>query len=229
MSQLMTREIADAILARITDTYKAGLFIGNTEKPFLVQSVTLDLTTARLETDPFKIGFGFRSFYVSAATDVAVNVNLKPGNRDSSQSAIPIKKNDSLDFEIPVSEAYIHWDAQTSKSITILFFTNASFRSGSQISVTGGGVSINEGSSFTQASVALVAATPTAIFAADSTRKVGVFQNKSGASVWVGGPTVTNSLAFYEVTAGSEFIWKNTAALSGFSLAGGTVHKTEEF
>jgi hypothetical protein len=47
--------------------------------------------------------------------------------------------------------------------------------------------------------------------------------------VWVGSSAVTNTTAYYEVQPGAEFIWKNTAQLYGYSVAGGTGHKTEEF
>lgn len=226
---IMTQEMARAILGQVQDAARARIFEGTTQQPQQIQKIVLDLTTARLETQPYQIKFPFRSFYVQDATDTIANIFVKPTTQDSVQSFFTVKKNDSWASDYPISSAFLHWDAQSGKSITLVFFSEAEFRSGSQISVTGGGVSIVEGSTYSQAALTFVAATQLQIFAADTTRKVGTFQNKTGASVWVGGAAVTNTTAYYEVLNGADFIWKNTGILYGYSVAGGSGHKTEEF
>lgn len=229
MPEIMDRQTADEILRAFDTLKKAEIFRESTQNPFGVQKVVLDLSVARDPSRPYPIGFAFKSFYVQKATDVLASVNMRPTTVDSFQSSFTVKQNDSWNSDRQTSGIYIDWVAQPGKSMEIIFFTNSEFRSGSQISVTGGGVSIVEGSTFSQAALTFVPATPLLIFASDSTRKVGIFQNKTGASVWIGGASVTNSTAFYEVIPGAELPWKNTAALYGFSLAGGVGHKTEEF
>lgn len=226
---VMTQELARQILSVAVDNARAEVFESSTQKPQTVQVHVIPLTTARLSTDPFIIRFPFRSFYVQSATDVNVTVNIRPISDDSVQGSFAVKQNDSWACDKKIPGAFIDWSAQSGKSITLVFFTDSEFRSGSQISVTGGGVSISEGTSFTQSTLTFVAITALSIFASDSTRKVGVFQNRTGASVWVGGAAVTNNTAYYEVLNGADFIWKNTAQLYGYSVAGGSGHKTEEF
>lgn len=223
MKELITQESAQAVVDLARQLSKASIFLGSTQKPFDVQSVTLDLSTARLSTSPFRVGFPFKSVYISAATDVLANINMLPNTQDSFQSSVPFKLNDSWTRSEPLSEAYFYWSAQSGKTITIHFFVDSEFRSGSQISVTGGGVSIVEGSSFTTTRVDLTAATATAVLASDSTRKTCSIQNNTGADVWFGGSSVSNTGTNLglKVAAGATFIYKNTSALYAYSVAGG--------
>lgn len=224
MKELITQESAQAVVDLARQLSKASIFLGSTQKPFEVQTITLDLSTARLSTQPYRIGFPLKSVYVSTATDVLANVNLIPTTQDSYQSAIPFKQNDAWTIDQPISEAYLYWDAQAGKTITLKLFVNSEFRSGSQISVTGGGVSIVEGSSFTTTRVDLTAATATAVLASDSTRKNSSIQNNTVSDVWFGGSSVSNTGANLgiKVASGATFIYKNTAALYAYSVAGGS-------
>lgn len=224
MKELITPESAQAVVDLANQLKKASIFISSTQKPFAIQSITLNLATAQLSTQPFRVGFPFKSVYVSAATDVLANVVLIPTTQDSYQSGVPLKLNDSWTIDEPTSEAYIYWTAQAGKTITLHFFVNSEFRTGSQISVTGGGVSIVEGSTLSTTRVALTAITATSVLAADSTRKTASIQNNTGADVWFGGPSVSNTGANlgYKVPAGGTFIFKNTGTLYAYSVAGGT-------
>lgn len=224
MKEIFTPEIAKAIVDQANRVSKASIFEGSTQKPFKIQRIDLTLTTAQLATNPYKIGFPFKSVYICSASDVLANVSLLPETQDSYQSAIPLKQNDSWTTDEPVSGAFLYWSAQTTKTISILFFIDSEFRSGSQISQTGGGVAIIDGSSFTQSAVALTAATATLVMAGDTTRKSISVQNNTGADVWFGNSTVSNTGANLgqRVAAGGIFVWRNTSALYGYSVAGGT-------
>jgi hypothetical protein len=136
-----------------------------------------------------------------------------------------MKQNDSFVLDEPISEMYLHWTAQPGRTITLAIFTSAQFNSGSQISVTGGGVSLVEGSSFTQSVQTLVAATALEIFPTDTTRKLGTFQNNTGSNVWVGPSTVTNAGASlgYQVAPGASFQWRNTSNIYAYSVLGGNI------
>ena len=215
---------ANALLARGDAQQQANIFRGNTQRPFAIQSMTLPLDTAAGVGNPYKIGFPFRSIFVRTATDSITTVSLQPDSIDSFQSAVPLTINDSMDFETVVSSAFLTWTAQAGKTITLVFFVDAAFRSGSQLSVSSGGVSISEGTAVTTTLKTFVAATQLSVFASSTLRKVGTFQNNTGNSVWMGPTGVTNSGSSIgiEVPAGGTFIWKNTAQLFGYSVLGGT-------
>jgi len=231
MKELITPESAQAVVDLANQLKKASIFISSTQKPFGIQSITLNLATAQLSTRPFRVGFPFKSVYVSAATDVLANVVLIPTTQDSYQSGVPLKLNDSWTIDEPTSEAYIYWTAQAGKTITLHFFVNSEFRSGSQISVTGGGVTINSGSSFTQTVTTLVAATATLLFATDSTRKQATIQNNTGADLFFGSSTVTGSSTTrgISVPPGGTLQWTNTSSLYAYSVAGGDITIIAEF
>lgn len=210
---------------------RARIFEGKSQRPFSVQIVQLDLSTAKLETDPYPIRFPFRSFYIQSATDTYANIQVKVGSRDTTQSGFTAKQNDSFSADIPQAEAYLYWSAQSGKSMTIVFFTDAEFRSGSQISVSGGGVSINEGTSVSAATrVILSAATAAIIAPTDSTRKTSVIQNNTSGDLFISGTSaVTNSGATRGITLtpGTIYEYRNTGALYGYSVAGGDVTRMD--
>lgn len=223
--ELMTEDTAREILRSIADTREAQLFRNKTNSPFSVQKLVIPLTTARNENDPYKINIPFKSFYVQDATDVNTTVNVRVMSQDTYQSSFTVRKNDSFDADDMFDEIILDWSAQSGKTITIILFTSASFRSGSQISITGGGLVINEGTSFVDTNPTLSATTATLVFSQDSTRALGVIQNLTGASIWVGASTVVDTGANRgrEVPAGDYFEWKNTAALYAYSVLGGSI------
>lgn len=228
----LSPEVVDQILARADELKRARIQNDIANRPFQVQRLVLDLTTARLETDPLIISFPFRSIFVQDATDNGVIVNFRPTTTDSIQSYFGLKKNDSWNVDSAISRGYLHWSAQSGKTITIIFFTDAEFKSGSQISVNSGGVAINEGSTAEAATrVQLSATTAAAIAPANSDRKVCLIENATGADLYIAGTSaVTNSGATrgVRVAAGDFIEWRNTAALYGYSVAGGDVHYFEQ-
>ena len=228
---IMTTDAAAAILSAVINKKNAEIFRNTKDLPFSVQTITFDLSTAVIQTQPKKIGFPFKSFYVADATDTNVSISMKTNSNDETQSAFPIKKNDSWESDEIVNSAFLFWSAQPAKSITLVFFTDARFRSGSQISVTGGGVAIIDGSTITGPTRATLAAATAGIIApALSTRKVATIQNKTSADLYIGASAVTNSGANEGIVipANGIIYWRNTGALYGYSVAGGNVHRNEE-
>lgn len=225
---LIISEIADSILAASSDKKRAELFRSNTQRPNAVQPLVLDLSTARDSSNPLKVSFGYRSLYVQDATDIYAEVSIFPVRE--SLSSFKMRKNDAWITDQMAAESYLTWEAQSGKTMTLVFFTDSQFMSGSQISVTGGGVSITNGSTFSQSLVALVAATATQIVAVDSTRKNLTIQNLTGSDIWLGPAAVSNTGATtgFKLSAGATTEWKNTAALYGFSVGGGNIHQTTE-
>lgn len=232
-NQLFSNEQVQMILRAQETVTKARIFDSSANHPFMVQAMTIDLTTAKLSTAPLKIGFPFRTIFVQDATDASVSLNIRLGGLDAFQSRIALKKNDSFAMPFPVSEAYIDWTAQASKSATLVFFVDGEFRPGSQISVVSGGITVSEGGSTAAiASVALVALTAAAIAPASATRIMTIIQNKTGADLFIGGDaTITDdgtiATAGIKIAADGLIEWKNTGALYGYSVGGGRVNRFE--
>lgn len=230
MRNIIDKKTADLILNAAEQASQAAIFDGSTQKPFSCRPVTFNLSTAATVGAAAVVGFPFKSFWVASATDVNVSVNFLPDASDQFDSTqtfnggIPIKYNDTWASEYPKSKGFFTWSAQTGKSITIIFFVDSIFTPGQQVSVNGGGVSISEGSSFTTTRVDLTAATATLALASDSLLKVAQIQNNTGAEVWFGNSSVSNTGANLgiRVPAGSIFVWKNSSALYAYSVAGGS-------
>lgn len=205
---------------------------GRPQSQHVIALTASDLGTARTGGNTMEIGFPFRSVYVRSATDSGVQVSLVTHSKEDNQiaSAIPLKLNDSVAFPEPISKAHLIWTAQTSKTMTLIFFVDAEFRSGQQISVSSGGVSVTWGDTVTEAMVALTAATTGTLLSADSNRKHAFCQNKTGGSLYVSSDSaVTDPLGAkegHEISPNSIFEWKSTAALYGYSVAGGNVKTT---
>lgn len=229
--EVLTPEEAAMIVqnARLID--RASIADQLAQRPFSVQIQTLDLSTAQLETNPYEIKSSFKSIYIQDATDVNVSINVKLGSRDSVQAAFAMKKNDSVSNDIPVTGAFLHWSAQSGKTITLVVFTDAKFESGSQISVSGGGVSINDGTAVSAATTTtLVAATAAIIAPASSTRKVTYIENATGAPIYFAGTSAVAASGAnrgIKLEDGEKYEYRNTAALYAISTPGGAVVRVD--
>lgn len=221
LRDIMDKKRAEMALYAKNELQDAELF-SKQENPFTVQTITIPLDKAREVGNPLTLNIPHRSIYVQDATDVNVTVSVQMQSRDSINSTFTIRKNDAWTNDSIIPQINLSWSAQAGKTITLVFFYNTEFRSGSQISVTGGGVLVSEGSSFSDANQTMVAATIKRIFPADSTRALGIVINNTGATIWVGGSTVSNTLG-YPVAPNGVFEWRNTAALDGYSVAGGSI------
>lgn len=228
MIQSLTRADVVAIIAEATRVERARIADQIANKPFAVQTFTLTLTTEKLRTAPLKLGFPFKSLFIQDASDVYAEISVVIGTNDSLQSAFTMRKNSSIEFDYPQTEANIYWAAQSGKTITVVAFTDAKFRSGSQISVTGGGVSLVDGSSATLATVTLVAATAAAIAPADTEAKVRTIYNGTGGTLYVGPDSTVLDTTGIPVSAGASLTWRNTAVLYGYSAGGGDVRRLTE-
>ena len=227
--QVYTPDDVAKLMSAMKTKDQAAIFDASTNHPFSVQGITIPLDTAQLETNPYKIGFPFKSVFVADATDLSVQVNLKIGTRDSFQTKIPLKKKDAFKLGQFTSEAYLDWTAQSGKTITIFFFTDSEFVSGSLIQQTSGGVQVSEGSAVALNSKTLSAATAAIIAPQNANRVLAILQNQTGANVWLGDSTVTNAGATQGILIPplATFEWRNSAALYGYSVAGGNVNFLE--
>ena len=205
---------------------------GRPQSQHVITLTSTALGTAAARGSEFKIGFPFKAVYVRSATDSNVQVSLVVHSKEENQvaNAVQLKLNDQISFEEPVGDAYLIWPAQTGKTMTLIFFVDADFRSGQQISVSSGGVSVTWGDTNTEAVTTLTAVTAGAILASNSNRKHAVIQNNTGADLFIGSSSSVDDGSGggganigVKIPAGQIFEWKSTAALYGYSVAGGTV------
>ncbi|KYG65268.1 hypothetical protein AZI87_11985 [Bdellovibrio bacteriovorus] len=193
--------------------------------------VKIDLSAARAENNPLAVDFPFKSVFVENATDASVQVYLRATSKEDHQTAFLFKMRDSWTIEYQVPRAYLHWAAQPGKTATLVFFPDSEFRSGSQLSVTSGGVSVSDGSVVnTPVSVTLAAGVAAVIVPQNLDRKVALIENKTGSDIWIGGPAVSNAGANegIRIASGERLEYRNTGDLYGYSVGGGKVTRVEE-
>lgn len=223
-------ELFDFIIKDIQDKKTAYINYSQKDKPKLLEKIIIDLGQDYSENTPFIVNFAFKSVFVQKATDTSCILNLKPISKESHQPSMLMKLRDSWSVDYPIPKCFLHWDIQPGKSMEILFFAESDFRSGSQLSITSGGVNITEGISFTRSVQTLAAATATSIFAQNSSRTVSSFINQTLDIVFVGeaGISATGATRGWPVAPGEIFQWRNVSQLFGYSSPGGDILKFEE-
>lgn len=225
---IMSTEMARAIVRQASEIDRAKSLVDANEPPFEIQVITLSTTelgTAKTIELPFKIGFGFRSVFVRDATDSNVQVSLRPYGPDQVNGDIPLKYNDSVVFPTRIPQAVLTWSAQTSKTMTLVFFLNGEFRSGSQVSSTAGGVSVTTGTAMAPSAPVAVGITAVQLLAASSTRKKATIGNPlgSGINLWISGTSaVTNAAGGFPgilLEPGDYYEFLNQGTLFGIASA----------
>lgn len=228
----MQNSEAKALVGRAQEKDLAYVSRNSTERPQSIQKIVLDLSTARPRENSQIINFQFKALAVEASTDPSVKIWMLPNTREDVQSPVLVGLKDAWIVDYPVAKAFLFWDAQPGKSITINFYADSQFRSGSQISVTSGGVSVSEGSTVSAIqAVTLVAATAGIIAPQDFNRKLSYLENKTGGIVYLGGDNTVNNAGATEGiiwNPGEKLQWRNTAALYGYSVGGGKVSRLDE-
>lgn len=230
MSQELTneiRELKNAIKQWLLN-FSAGVRYGSDSNPFSMQRIQLTsdlLGTARGEGSPFKINFPVTSFHVEDATDsnTVVRVSAFSASINQINNYKEVKINDAIEFDRPVNELNLTWDAQPGKTMTLVVFVDMKFRSGSQLSLTAGGVSVTEGDTWSHSAEACDDATPALLLASNSDRKLGLIQNKTGYDLYVGS---TNAMTADEssilVEPGESWETRYTGDVYGLFESGGT-------
>lgn len=173
----------------------------------------LALDTAVLESAPFKVGFPFQSFYVVSATDTITNVNMKMDTNDNYQGHIPLYLKDSASWPTQHRSAYLFWDAQVGKTISIVFLVSGIFKPGSNISQVSSSV---DGNLITNVTPVSVTSTATLLLAQDLNRKVCTVYNDGTVKVYLGasGVTAANGIP---LLPGSFAKIKNTYGIYGIT------------
>lgn len=232
MKDMFTRTQAADLVDSLNRPDEARIAYQRSERPVHCHKIELlDLTTARLRSDPLEIAFPFKSVFVEEATDTFVKVYMLLGTKEAHQDAFKLDLKASIELDYPIQKAFLYWDAQPGKSITLKAFPEARYRSGTQISVSSGGVAVNEGTAVSAGVQNTLAASAAAVIApADSTRKVSIIQNNTSSDIWIAGTNAvsnTGATQGIKMVPGEKYEYRNTAALYGFSLVGGDVTRVD--
>lgn len=210
--EVISKDIADQILALASQVDKASVFDANTQRPSEIVLVELDLSEARLATNPKIVKQPFKSIYVVEATDTNSVCYVKPISQDEFQGAIPFRDKDSWKLEKQVTDMYIHWPAQPGKKIILALFVNSSFDSGSFVTVIQGGVSISEGNIATMDRLAGNGA-PQQVLPANPNRKIARIKNISDMSLSFSPSAALDENDCWSVNSGETFEWRSTLPL----------------
>nr|BFD59654.1 hypothetical protein CKG001_17610 [Bdellovibrio sp. CKG001] len=224
-------EAAKTLVENSQDLAQASIQVQAAQRPQNVFRVVLDLSKERSEDDPYSVLKHFKSVLFESSTDQKAEIFMRPISKSQEQDYFALRYRDSWAVSTVVANAHFHWSKQPGVKVTLVFFSDAEFRSGSQMSITSGGVSINEGSSVSgPLHVNLAAGVAAEIAPQDFFRKVAVIQNKTGADLFLGANNTVNATTNegLKVPPDGFFEWRNTGALYGFSSGGGKVSRIEE-
>jgi len=216
---------AARLLRAATEVLSAGLKVNTYEPPQEVRVIRIELDTAQTiqqATARVDVGFPFKSYYVSDATDSSTQVKLYTNTRDSNQDGVSIRKKDSHNFEQQQAKAFLSWDAQAGKFIEITFFVSSSFQSGTQVSEVSSTV---DGNSITEFAPVTISSTAAALIDA-STRNVINLVNEGPDDCYIGGSgvsAVSGSERGLLLAVGAERVYSNTAAIYGASLGSSVI------
>jgi hypothetical protein len=230
MNREVISRIARELVAEAQRLDQAKIFEGQ-QNPPEVQKFTLDLSEARDINDPLIVGFPFKSVFVGSASNTSLLVNMRVFAKDAQQSSFPLQRKDAVSFENPITQAFLHWDAfDVNDTIDLYFFRTGDFRSGSQISVSSGGVTVSDGSILTTNVHTLAATTATSILNQDTSRKTATIQNNTTDFVFLGTATI-NGVSDYgiKLSPGQAFNYNNTAALYAYANVIGDVTTVEGY
>tara|TARA_R110000803_G_scaffold5670_1_gene18711 strand:+ start:7251 stop:7913 length:663 start_codon:yes stop_codon:yes gene_type:complete len=196
----------------------AFIDLAQSDAPQIIRTLTIKLDDERTVGNAFKVGFAYKSLFVSEASDSATEIQLRPFTSSESNDTFPLKQNGVLNFDLPIKNAFFTWEAQAGKTITLIFLLNGSFRPGSLFTEVSSAV---EGNSFTpNANVNISAAA--LLIAANLNRTV--LEISSSAAIEISGTLAGN----YVPMSGNYKLLKNTAAIYARAVSGTVTVQTVE-
>ena len=155
-------------------------------KQFTIVRFELDTATVfnQMGTSRNQVAFPFRGFWVYDTNDDNFSAQIKIGKLDQGD-ALTLKPNMTISWDYPVAGAILQWEtAQTGVWVDIVFSHEAKLEPGNTNLSISGEVSLEYGDNGDTDRVAM-ATTTTTIFAASSTQKMRVIQNKLAESIWI--------------------------------------------
>ncbi len=209
-----------ALISAFRDDLSAQIFESDVLSPFTFQVITLNLATARSQSNPYNISFPFKAIALKNATGGSGSIFARFNTQDSGISWLQLDNNDSVNCERMFGSCDLYWPAQSGKTIDVLLFTNARFESGSLIN--SGTITLSPASTIATTRPNFAAATATSIIAASAVRQRVTIENRSSQSIFLGeSNAVTNSGATcgYELPVGGTIEYSNRAQIFAYAAA----------
>lgn len=185
-----------------------------------IRKQVIDLTTA--PTNPLLVAFPFQSVYIMAASDTSATIDLKPISQDENNNYVSLYLKDSMAFNHSINKCYLNWAAQSGKTITLIFFVDAKFQTGSflnQVTSSLDGSSIND---FSQVVLSSTTAAPINVTA----RNTITIQNQGPDECWIGGSgvsAVAGAEKGIKLIPGGIISYKNSAGVYGAVLGSANI------
>lgn len=170
---------------------------------------TIDLSTASV--NPFQVSIPFKCVYVVAGTDTSVRILMQPFSASFNNDPVPLTLKDVLSVDRSANGAYLTWESQPGKSITLVFFTDAQFTSGSFLNQVVSGV---DGSSVSPQTPVALTGTGAQVLPQDTSRTVA---NIYASDAWE--LSDSTETIWFPMPAGYSVI-QNTAEIRGRSSYG---------
>lgn len=213
----------DEVVRKALSKFLSDLEQSTKVRPDTEKRIRIDLSVDRSLAFE-EAGYPLRSIQVVNQTDPTCKFELIPESMEDHKvrHAIPLGINDSWDFGRSISRWFIKNDPQPGKFIELLISVDGTFKSGKQVSVSSGGVSILEGSSYETTKFDLTALTPYELFPADADRKLGTWKNENG-QCFIGPSNLVSNTGTNKgekVEIGEMIEWKNPCALWVYPLVG---------
>lgn len=216
----MDQSVANSLVDRTREVGQAHIVDNRVNRSQTVQRIRIDLSVERRREDPRAIDFPFQSFFIESASSPNAFLYFLPGTKELSQEHFRAGYRDGWGQDYPISQAFMFWPPQVGAWVDVVFFFDSHFRSGSQVNVNAGGVSINDGSSVQTLDPVTVGTSVTPILPQNLLRKVTLLQNDGTSDVFVGDASVSTAKGI-RIKPGESFEWRNTAALFGISGSAG--------
>lgn len=178
--------------------------------PSAIRVQTFDL--ASVPTNPISVGFAFKCAYIVSASDAQTQILLRPFSDSENNDYVPMSLKDALNFDYPINKCFINWVAQAGKTMTVVFFTDAKFESGSSVNQTAGTPDGNAFNDF--AAVAFNSVNATLLD--NSIRNVITIYNNGPDECRVGGSGIDATVGSEKglrIPANQERRYKNTGAV----------------
>lgn len=216
------------LVERMREPDMAQLAVDKADRPLSIIKIELDLSKEQDALSPRRIGFPFKSMHFKSSTNPKSFINVKPSTLDEHQDSFELSYNDGWKAGKIVQDAFLSWPAQVGKGV-LYIYTDSEFVSGSQLSITSGGVTISEGSSSELKNITLVSGA-SEVLPQNLFRKAATVVNDTGDDLFLGSDNTVNASTNKGVPLanGDSVKWRNTGHLYAYSASGGKIIILEE-
>lgn len=189
-TQLILRDESDKKNAAIADSSNHRKLKIRKETIFLDNGYGPDYGS-----NAYLVNYPFKGVFVKSASDGFTTATLAVDDDSSAsiQSGFDLGINDKFNIGRFASKGFIVAPPQPGKKMTIWFIVDGDFTSGSQLSLTAGGVSVTTGTGMTPQPAVSVGASAVKLLSSDSTQKKATVTNLSGGTIYVSGTSAVKT------------------------------------